>query len=63
LNQSIRARGSAVAVCCNIAVNIVFNQISPRAFASIGYKYYAVFISLDVFAAAMYVLATHSLSY
>ncbi|KAF9028039.1 general substrate transporter [Hymenopellis radicata] len=48
LSQPIRSRGSAVAVCCNILVNIVFNQISPRAFASIGYKYYAVFLSTNI---------------
>lgn len=32
---------------CNVLVNIVFNQISPIAFANIGWKYYAVFITTN----------------
>ncbi|KAK9457547.1 general substrate transporter [Dipodascopsis uninucleata] len=48
MNQEVRAKGTAVAVICNVLVNIVFNQISPIGFANIGWKYYSVFVSLNV---------------
>lgn len=32
---------------CNVLVNIVFNQVSPIAFSSIGWKYYIVFIATN----------------
>ncbi|KAK7204911.1 general substrate transporter [Myxozyma melibiosi] len=47
MNQEVRAKGTAVAVCCNVIVNIIFNQISPIGFANIGFKYYGVFIALN----------------
>ncbi|GLB44183.1 putative major facilitator superfamily, sugar transporter (TC 2.A.1.1) family protein [Lyophyllum shimeji] len=53
MNQAIRAPGSSVAVCANVLINIVFNQISPRAFASIGYKYYSVFICTNLIGAVV----------
>ncbi|KIY69255.1 general substrate transporter [Cylindrobasidium torrendii FP15055 ss-10] len=53
LSQAMRARGSVVSVCCNIVINIILNQISPRAFASVGYKYYALFLSTNIVGAAV----------
>lgn len=47
MNQEVRAKGTAVAVICNVLVNIVFNQISPIAFSNVGFKYYGVFIALN----------------
>ncbi|KAG4436373.1 hypothetical protein IFR05_008129 [Cadophora sp. M221] len=44
MTMAIRAKGSAISVCSNVLVNIVFNQVSPIAFASVGYKYYSLFI-------------------
>ena len=42
--MAIRAKGSSIAVCCNVLINILFNQISPIAFANVGWKYYSLFI-------------------
>ncbi|KAI0310356.1 general substrate transporter [Amylostereum chailletii] len=51
MNQQQRAKGSGISVGANVLINIVFNQISPRAFARVGYKYYAVFVSTNAVAA------------
>ncbi|RDW59180.1 hypothetical protein BP5796_12104 [Coleophoma crateriformis] len=45
---SIRASGSSISVCCNVLVNILFSQVSPIAFASVGWKYYALFIGTNL---------------
>lgn len=51
--MAIRARGSSVAVCCNVLVNIIFNQVSPIAFANVGYKYYSLFICTNAVGAVV----------
>ncbi|KAF9008632.1 hypothetical protein BDZ89DRAFT_1230086 [Hymenopellis radicata] len=53
LSQPIRAKGSAFAGCCSLVANIVLNQISPRAFATIGYKYYTFFIAANLLGATL----------
>ncbi|KAF9034461.1 general substrate transporter [Hymenopellis radicata] len=53
LSQPIRAKGSALAGCCSLVANIVLNQISPRAFATIGYKYYTFFIAANLLGATL----------
>ena len=32
-------------------VGLLFNQLSPKAFAGIGWKYYSVFVACDALAA------------
>lgn len=46
--MAIRARGSSIAIVCNVLINIIFNQISPIAFAEVEYKYYALFICTNL---------------
>ncbi|QKX63227.1 uncharacterized protein TRUGW13939_10396 [Talaromyces rugulosus] len=48
MSMAIRARGSSIAIVCNVIINIVFNQISPIAFAEVGYKYYSLFICTNL---------------
>ncbi len=50
---NIRAKGTAISTFANFVTNIVFNQISPTAFGHIGYKYYAVFICINVMTAVI----------
>ncbi|RDW63718.1 hypothetical protein BP6252_11263 [Coleophoma cylindrospora] len=45
---NIRASGSSISLCCNVLVNILFSQVSPIAFASVGWKYYALFIGTNI---------------
>ncbi|KAL4893683.1 general substrate transporter [Aspergillus ambiguus] len=52
MNMAIRARGSSIAIICNVLINIIFNQISPIAFAEVEYKYYALFICTNIVGAA-----------
>lgn len=51
--MAIRARGSSIAVCCNVLVNIIFNQVSPIAFASVGWKYYSLFVCTNILGAVV----------
>lgn len=53
MTMAIRARGSSIAVCSNVLVNILFNQVSPIAFAHVGYKYYSVFICTNAIGAVV----------
>lgn len=53
MTMAIRARGSAVSICCNVLVNVVFNQVSPIAFAKVGYKYYSLFICTNAIGAVV----------
>ncbi|KAG2421025.1 hypothetical protein HFD88_000641 [Aspergillus terreus] len=48
MSMAIRARGSSIAIVCNVLINIIFNQISPIAFAEVEYKYYALFICTNL---------------
>lgn len=51
-------RSRATAICCFIgtAVGVLLNQLSPRAFEAIGWKYYFVFIACDAVAALCFFL-------
>lgn len=40
-----------MAIVCNVIINIVFNQVSPIAFAEVGYKYYSLFICTNLIGA------------
>lgn len=40
-----------MAICCNVIINIVFNQVSPIAFSEVGYKYYSLFICTNLIGA------------
>lgn len=53
MTMAIRARGSSISVCSNVLVNIFFNQISPIAFASVGWKYYSLFICTNAVGAVV----------
>jgi hypothetical protein len=44
MSMAIHTRGSSVAVACNVLVNILLNQVSPIAFANVGWKYFSLFI-------------------
>ncbi|KAK9367893.1 general substrate transporter [Lipomyces kononenkoae] len=52
MSMTIRARGSSIAIVSNVLINIVFNQVSPIAFAQVGYKYYSLFICTNIVGAA-----------
>lgn len=53
MTMAIRATGSMVSVCSNVLVNIVFNQVSPIAFAHVGWKYYSLFICTNALGAVV----------
>jgi MFS family permease len=53
MTMAIRARGSSIAVCSNVLINILFNQVSPIAFAHVGYKYYSLFICTNAVGAVV----------
>jgi hypothetical protein len=53
MTMAIRARGSSIAVCCNVLVNIVLNQVSPIAFAHVGWKYYSLFLCTNAIGAVV----------
>ncbi|KAK6373711.1 uncharacterized protein PV06_10334 [Exophiala oligosperma] len=48
MTMAIRAKGTALSVICNVLINIVFNQVSPIAFADVGYKYYSLFVCTNI---------------
>lgn len=52
----LRARGVAAASVSATIWNIVFNQASPTAFVSIGWKYYIVFICTNLVAAFVFLI-------
>ncbi|KAF2175993.1 general substrate transporter [Zopfia rhizophila CBS 207.26] len=53
MTMAIRAKGSSISVISNVLINIVFNQVSPIAFANIGYKYYSLFICTNLLGAVV----------
>ncbi|CZR63798.1 related to transporter (major facilitator superfamily) [Phialocephala subalpina] len=53
MTMAIRARGSSIAVCSNVLVNIIFNQVSPIAFAHVGWKYYSLFLCTNLLGAVV----------
>ncbi|RKU44667.1 hypothetical protein DL546_003583 [Coniochaeta pulveracea] len=53
MTMAIRAKGSAMSICCNVIINIVFNQVSPIAFSEVGYKYYSLFICTNLVGAVV----------
>lgn len=52
----LRARSVAVASVSATIWNIVFNQASPSAFASIGWKYYIVFVCTNLVAGFVFLV-------
>ncbi|KAF1989064.1 MFS transporter [Aulographum hederae CBS 113979] len=54
--MGLRSKATAICAFFGTGVGLLFNQISPRAFDAIGYKYYAVFIACDAVAAASFFL-------
>lgn len=46
----------AFAVCAfmGTGVGLLFNQLSPKAFAKIGWRYYAIFVACDIVAAVCF---------
>lgn len=42
-----------MSICCNVIINIVFNQVSPIAFSEVGYKYYSLFICTNLVGAVV----------
>ncbi|KAK9235256.1 general substrate transporter [Lipomyces kononenkoae] len=53
MSQEVRAIGTAFAVEVNVVINIILNQVSPIAFANIGWRYYSVFIATNIIAAVV----------
>jgi hypothetical protein len=53
MSQEVRAIGTAFAVEVNVLINIVLNQVSPIAFANIGWRYYLVFIVTNLISAVV----------
>lgn len=49
----LRAKGATCCVACYALINIMWTQVSPIAFAAIGWKYYMVFICCCVVAAVV----------
>ncbi|KAH8693572.1 MFS transporter [Talaromyces proteolyticus] len=48
---ALRSRATAICAFMGTGVGLLFNQLSPKAFAGIGWKYYAVFVACDAVAA------------
>ncbi|KAG9123793.1 hypothetical protein FRC07_013942 [Ceratobasidium sp. 392] len=48
LPMHIRSKGNALAAFSHFIFNIAVNQAAPTAFARIGYKFYALFIALNL---------------
>jgi hypothetical protein len=42
-----------MSICCNVIINIIFNQVSPIAFSEVGYKYYSLFICTNLVGAVV----------
>ncbi|KAI5118100.1 hypothetical protein M0805_005207 [Coniferiporia weirii] len=42
-----RSIGTAVATCCNWALNVLFSEASPIAMANVAWKFYVLFIVLN----------------
>lgn len=53
MTMAIRARGSSIAVCSNVLVNIIFNQVSPIAFPHVGWNYYSLFLCTNIIGAVV----------
>ncbi|QRW19105.1 Sugar (and other) transporter [Rhizoctonia solani] len=49
----IRSKGNALAAFSHFVFNIAVNQAAPTAFATIGYRFYALFIALNLCTAVM----------
>ncbi|CRG91958.1 Facilitated trehalose transporter Tret1 [Talaromyces islandicus] len=48
---ALRSRATAICAFMGTGVGLLFNQLSPKAFARIGWKYYAIFVACDIVAA------------
>ncbi|KAF8910867.1 general substrate transporter [Mucidula mucida] len=46
--MSVRSMGTAVATCCNWAFNVLLSQVSPLAMDNVGWKFYLLFILLNL---------------
>jgi hypothetical protein len=47
----LRAQGLTIGICTFCSINVLWSQVSPIAFAAIGWKYYLVFIIITGLAA------------
>lgn len=50
----LRSRATAICAFMGTGVGLLFNQVSPMAFAGLQWRYYAVFIACDVVAAGCF---------
>ncbi|KAL6242160.1 hypothetical protein RBB50_011072 [Rhinocladiella similis] len=48
---ALRSRATAICAFMGTGTGLLFNQLSPKAFARIGWRYYAVFVVCDAVAA------------
>ncbi|EHY53514.1 hypothetical protein HRR83_003719 [Exophiala dermatitidis] len=48
---ALRSRATAICAFMGTGVGLLLNQLSPRAFKALGWKYYIVFVVCDAFAA------------
>ncbi|KPI35193.1 High-affinity glucose transporter [Cyphellophora attinorum] len=48
---ALRSRATAICAFFGTATGLLFNQLSPKAFAAISWRYYSVFIACDAVAA------------
>ncbi|KAJ4522623.1 hypothetical protein HRR83_001113 [Exophiala dermatitidis] len=53
---ALRSRATAVCAFMGTGTGLLFNQLSPKAFAHISWRYYAVFVVCDAVAAATFFL-------
>ncbi|KAJ2970525.1 hypothetical protein NQ176_g8148 [Zarea fungicola] len=53
---ALRSRGTAICAFLGTGVGLIFNQLSPRAFEAIGWRYYAVFMVCNVISSITYFL-------
>ena len=53
---ALRSRGTAICAFLGTGTGLIFNQLSPKAFDAIGWRYYAVFMACDVVSCAAFFL-------
>ncbi|KAK5213832.1 hypothetical protein LTR99_010373 [Exophiala xenobiotica] len=53
---ALRSRATAICAFMGTGTGLLFNQLSPKAFAHIGWRYYAVFVVCDAVAALTFFL-------
>ncbi|CAM1507952.1 Fc.00g048000.m01.CDS01 [Cosmosporella sp. VM-42] len=53
---ALRSRGTSICAFLGTGFGLVFNQLSPKAFNAIGWRYYAVFMGCNLVSSAVFFL-------